>query len=316
MSVEIDPAELGFRRPFTVEVSETLRIRNPNPTPVAFKVKTTAPKQYCVRPNSGRIEPDREVEVTVLLQAMKQDPPADYKCRDKFLVQAVPITGDKEFVSVQEIWDRVEKSDVQERKIRVSFLPAENPDAVAPTITPARQIATNGVDATPDVPPPSYVSPREKPQSNGGMSPEASFADRKAPIQEAVSPSPPAPRVPSPPHVAPAAVATAPVVASVPVAARTTTTTNDKDATIAALTAKLAEAEALVSSLRKDGGLRQRKGAASGADVSEKPSDANATPASSAAQLQQEIQQGTEGVPLQVTAILVLMSFLLAYFFF
>ena len=40
---------------------------------------------------------------TVLLQAMKQDPPADYKCRDKFLVQAVPITGDKEFVSVQEI---------------------------------------------------------------------------------------------------------------------------------------------------------------------------------------------------------------------
>lgn len=34
---------------------------------------------------------------------MKQDPAADYKCRDKFLVQAVPITGDKEFVSVQDI---------------------------------------------------------------------------------------------------------------------------------------------------------------------------------------------------------------------
>jgi hypothetical protein len=46
MSVEIEPSELGFRRPFTSEVSEILRIRNPNHTPVAFKVKTTAPKQY------------------------------------------------------------------------------------------------------------------------------------------------------------------------------------------------------------------------------------------------------------------------------
>jgi hypothetical protein len=64
MSVEIDPVELGFHRPFTQEVSQILKIKNPNHTPVAFKVKTTAPKQYCVRPNSGRIEPGKEVEVT------------------------------------------------------------------------------------------------------------------------------------------------------------------------------------------------------------------------------------------------------------
>ncbi|KAL1903219.1 phosphatidylinositol-binding protein scs2 [Sporothrix stenoceras] len=306
MSVEIEPAELGFSRPFTVEVSETLKIRNPNSTPVAFKVKTTAPKQYCVRPNSGRIEPDREVEVTVLLQAMKQDPPADYKCRDKFLVQAVPITGDKEFISVQDIWDRVEKADVQERKIRVSFLPAEDPDAVAPTITPARQIATNGVDATPDVPPPAYVSPREEPKANGVLSPEAAWTDRKPAARSVASPATPQASSPSPATNMPATPATAPV------SQITTTTANDKDATIAALTAKLAEAEALISSLRKDGGLRQRKGAAV-----EKSGDADSTAAAApAAQLQQQVRQGTEGVPLQVTAILVLLSFLLAYFFF
>jgi hypothetical protein len=55
MSVEIDPLELGFRRrhfnfevccdilkpftgPFTGEVTQTLKIKNPNHTPVAFKV--------------------------------------------------------------------------------------------------------------------------------------------------------------------------------------------------------------------------------------------------------------------------------------
>lgn len=32
----------------------------------------------------------------VLLQAMKDDPPPDAKCRDKFLVQSVAVTADME----------------------------------------------------------------------------------------------------------------------------------------------------------------------------------------------------------------------------
>lgn len=39
----------------------------------------------------------------VLLQAMKQEPAPGTKCRDKFLVQSAPITGDKEFVSIANI---------------------------------------------------------------------------------------------------------------------------------------------------------------------------------------------------------------------
>jgi hypothetical protein len=39
----------------------------------------------------------------VLLQAMKQEPPLDAKCRDKFLVQSAPITGDKEFSSIPSV---------------------------------------------------------------------------------------------------------------------------------------------------------------------------------------------------------------------
>jgi hypothetical protein len=37
---------------------------------------------------------------TVLLQAMKEDPAPDAKCRDKFLVQSVLVTADKEFTNV------------------------------------------------------------------------------------------------------------------------------------------------------------------------------------------------------------------------
>lgn len=49
--------------PLTQLVKRGLVIHNPNPHPIAFKVKTTAPKQYCVRPNSGRVESGETVEV-------------------------------------------------------------------------------------------------------------------------------------------------------------------------------------------------------------------------------------------------------------
>jgi hypothetical protein len=40
---------------------------------------------------------------TVLLQAMKVEPPVDAKCRDKFLVQSVAVTADKEFTNIAAI---------------------------------------------------------------------------------------------------------------------------------------------------------------------------------------------------------------------
>lgn len=39
----------------------------------------------------------------VLLQAMKEDPPLDAKCRDKFLVQSVPITPERDVGNISAI---------------------------------------------------------------------------------------------------------------------------------------------------------------------------------------------------------------------
>lgn len=87
--------ELEFARPFTAVVKQTLTIYNQHPTAaIAFKVKTTAPKQYCVRPNAGKIPPNTQCQVQILLQAMREDPPEDVKCKDKFLVQAITIPKD------------------------------------------------------------------------------------------------------------------------------------------------------------------------------------------------------------------------------
>ena len=48
-------------------VSSTIKLHNPTDKKVCFKVKTTAPKKYCVRPNSGIIQPQSSVSVAGML---------------------------------------------------------------------------------------------------------------------------------------------------------------------------------------------------------------------------------------------------------
>ncbi|KAI0389597.1 VAMP-associated protein [Xylariaceae sp. FL0594] len=279
MSVEIDPQELGFHRPFTVEVLENLRIRNTHSHPVAFKVKTTAPKQYCVRPNSGRVEPGKEVEVQVILQAMKQEPPPGTKCRDKFLVQSVAITPDKEFASLPEIWDVVEKSSIQEKKIRVAFLdpkPKAAPVNESAFVTPSKHKAASASVVTPETAPPAYTSPRE-------------------------SAAPPSERKPSVDDEAHSETQSTFTAAPAPV------TPAKSEPSLEELKQQLKQAEALIAQLNQgDSGLRQRK---TGASEEENPT-------SKPAELAQAVRAGTEGVPVHYTAILCLLSFLLAYIFF
>ncbi|KXH65771.1 MSP domain-containing protein [Colletotrichum salicis] len=282
MSVEIEPTELSFKRPFTVEVARILRIKNPNQSPIAFKVKTTAPKQYCVRPNSGRVEPGQDVEVTVLLQAMKTEPALDTKCRDKFLVQSVSITADKEFASIANILDQTDKSSLIERKIRVNWLNAEDTSSLnggsasAVASTPNRQSVVNG-DYTPDV-------------SNVYSSPQQD-ADSGSPV--------PAPR----PSTSDVKDDTVSEKAQSTVSAASHVVANTAQVTYEELKQKLSQAEAKIASLQDTSGLRQRVKT----ETEKLPTAQEAAAA---------VRQGAEGVSVQIVAILCLFSFLLAYFFF
>jgi hypothetical protein len=130
MSVHLIPNNaLGFNRPFTQLVKQVLTINNKNAQPVAFKVKTTAPKLYCVRPNSGRIEPGGSIDVSVMLQPMKDEPPLSSKCKDKFLIQSTLITPEKENKDLQEFWNAQagagDEWRVYQQKLRVVYLPPE-----------------------------------------------------------------------------------------------------------------------------------------------------------------------------------------------
>lgn len=177
-----------------------------------------------MRPNSGKISPNSAVEVQVLLQAMKEDPPPDARCRDKFLVQSVAVDNSIEAANISSVWSNIEgtaKSSVQEKKIRVNFLPAD--------------ATTNGVSH--DDSPPAYSSPSP---SAAAVTPQRSTAAAAAQANDTMDKSP------SPDTTATSGIGA--VYSAIP--------TNQDD-----MRAKLDEANATIARLRSEAaeGLRQRK---------------------------------------------------------
>uniref|UniRef100_G1LM39 RAB31, member RAS onco family n=1 Tax=Ailuropoda melanoleuca TaxID=9646 RepID=G1LM39_AILME len=124
--------------PFTDVVTTNLKLRNPSDRKVCFKVKTTAPRRYCVRPNSGIIDPGLTVTVSVMLQPFDYDP--NEKSKHKFMVQTIfapPNTSDMEAV-----WKEAKPDELMDSKLRCVFeMPNENdklgitPPGTAPAVT-------------------------------------------------------------------------------------------------------------------------------------------------------------------------------------
>lgn len=59
--------------PFNEVVTSNLTLKNPTGEPVIFKVKTTAPKQYCVRPNSGLLGPKETAVISGKERSLKSE---------------------------------------------------------------------------------------------------------------------------------------------------------------------------------------------------------------------------------------------------
>ena len=132
--IELDRRELGFKRPFNRTMQQVMLLRNPNPGPVVFKVKVTAPKLYCVRPNFGRIEAGSTFAVLFEKMEMDVEPPPQYLSRDKFLIQSIAAAADGKVGSHAQITAAVNslhkspetRSFVQEKLMPVVYLPSDN----------------------------------------------------------------------------------------------------------------------------------------------------------------------------------------------
>ncbi|XP_066538856.1 vesicle-associated membrane protein-associated protein A-like isoform X1 [Hoplias malabaricus] len=117
------PSDLKFKGPFTDVVTTNLKLKNPSDRKVCFKVKTTAPRRYCVRPNSGVIDPGASVTISVMLQPFDYDP--NEKSKHKFMVQT--IFAPPNAPDLEAMWKDAKPEDLMDSKLRCVFeLPPEN----------------------------------------------------------------------------------------------------------------------------------------------------------------------------------------------
>jgi len=74
--------------PFKEPVSVVMKLTNTTEKKACFKVKTTAPKRYCVKPTTGVIESKGVVTILVTLQPFDPNDPTE-KGKHKFQVLSV-----------------------------------------------------------------------------------------------------------------------------------------------------------------------------------------------------------------------------------
>ncbi|PKA59572.1 Vesicle-associated protein 1-1 [Apostasia shenzhenica] len=166
----IEPLELKFPFELRKQISCSLQLSNQSDDHIAFKVKTTNPKKYCVRPNNGIVLPRSTCDVVVTMQAQKEAPP-DMQCKDKFLVQSGivdPGTLAKDITP--EMFSRESGNKVDEVKLRVIYIsPPQPPSPVHEGSdegsSPRASISDNGNVTASElcVQPRADVSHQEKP---------------------------------------------------------------------------------------------------------------------------------------------------------
>lgn len=145
----IEPLELKFPFELKKQISCSLQLSNKTDSYVAFKVKTTNPKKYCVRPNTGVVLPQSTCDIIVTMQAQKEAPP-DMQCKDKFLLQSVKT---KDGVTPKDITSEMFNKEaghvVEECKLRVTYVSPPQPPSPVPEgseegYSPRGSVSENG----------------------------------------------------------------------------------------------------------------------------------------------------------------------------
>ncbi|KAL5551358.1 hypothetical protein UlMin_001534 [Ulmus minor] len=120
--ISVHPDELKFQFELDKQSFCDLKVVNNTEHHVAFKVKTTSPKKYFVRPNTGVIQPWDSCVIRVTLQAQLEYPP-DMHCKDKFLLQSTIVSPNTDLDDLpQDTFNKESGRALEECKLRVVYL--------------------------------------------------------------------------------------------------------------------------------------------------------------------------------------------------
>ncbi|XP_021768034.1 vesicle-associated protein 2-1-like isoform X2 [Chenopodium quinoa] len=118
----VHPDELTFQFELERQSFCDLKVTNNTDQNVAFKVKTTSPKRYYVRPNTGVLHPWDSCVIRVTLQAQQEYPP-DMQCKDKFLLQSTIVSPNSDEDDLpQDTFNKDSGRTIEECKLRVVYV--------------------------------------------------------------------------------------------------------------------------------------------------------------------------------------------------
>lgn len=132
--LQVDPQnELLFRGPFHLPSAAFIRLTNVSDRRVLFKIKTTAPKKYCVRPNAGILMPSNHVDIVLSLQPFSYDP--QEKNKHKFLIQSAVAPTDDD-INMEQVWRNIPVEEIVDTKLRCVFEVPEDSKVTTEVNTP------------------------------------------------------------------------------------------------------------------------------------------------------------------------------------
>jgi len=130
-NMKINPTILHFPPPFDNRViTNILKLQNVSEKFIAFKVKTTRPHRYSVKPHIGLIKPGEKVEVLVRFNHQK-DPIKDTKERDKFQVESINL--DIAPPDVANLFKTTPQDQIIKEKLKCRFAAITSPKTVTTT---------------------------------------------------------------------------------------------------------------------------------------------------------------------------------------
>lgn len=163
MTINPEETLVFTKTPQSNTPSKILTLTNDSQVNVAFKVKTTAPKAYVVKPSYGTLRPRENQEVQIILQLQGQGADVSVSTH-RFLVQAVPAPSSEEVPREQ--WSNFaneiiqstklnvqvdqREGDVNEAKTNENFRSTANLNVADNNITNAATTDTGAADAVPD----------------------------------------------------------------------------------------------------------------------------------------------------------------------
>nr|CAD7440656.1 unnamed protein product [Timema bartmani] len=101
------------------ELTGSVSLTNTSEKLISYKIKTTSPEKFRVRPSMGTLSPGASISINVVLQPGYQVPGLS---RDKFLIMNLPVdTPDMSAAELGELWKQLSGKDVEQHRLKCSI---------------------------------------------------------------------------------------------------------------------------------------------------------------------------------------------------